>query len=543
MVNFLSDGANEVLKTKISRVLLLLLAPVLSGALLFLAFPTYDLEWLAWVGLVPLLIAISGRSLKHGFFLSLISGIIFFAWIFDWMFEVTGYTFLHHAILFLYLGFYFGLFGLAFAFLCKRSGVRTALLVAPFIWVSLEYFRSNMGFMAHPWAWLAHSQYQNPIIIQIASVTGAYGVSFLIVMINSALAAMVLALLYKLRKNESLSSKPISKGGAITVIGTAVLLTTFTLFYGLMTLSKPIDREGVRVTVVQGNIEQRKKWDRRYAKFIMETYADLTREASKDRPALIIWPEAATPRAISRDPILYGKVRRIASEAGTYLLLGSTQHRKFRGKVSKELKYRNSALLISPDRSAKNQGYDKTRLVPFGEYLPMKKTIPWSYLKIPDPGSYVPGKESTVFEGPGFRFGVNICWEVVFPDLFSEFVKRGAQFMVNISNEAWFGKTVAPYLMLSMSVFRAVENRIFLVRSANTGVSCFIDPYGRIVNRVKDKTGQDLFVRGILTETVIPMKSRTIYNRYGDLLAWLSLACSAIFLIKAFLRKNPYGRL
>jgi len=418
-----------------------------------------------------------------------------------------------------------------------------ALFAAPFVWISLEYIKSNFFFLAYPWGLLAHTQYQNLRIIQIASITGTYGVSFLIVMVNSTLAALIYPTFRSLKGARPLQSKLHLKYERITLImaSLAVASTTGSFLYGHFTVSKPIAGEGIKVSVVQGNIEQSKKWDPRHANFIMQTYAELTEEASKDRPALIIWPEAATPRAINLDRRLYSQVRTIAERARTPLLVGSSSHPKFKGRQRRDHMrgFRNSAFLIYPDGRTGNQRYDKILLLPFGEYVPMKGTIPWSYIKIPNPGRYVPGNEFTVFEGPTFRFGVTICWENIFPDLVRAFVRGGAQFIVNITNEAWFNRTAAPYQFVSMSVFRAVENRVFVVRGANTGVSCFIDPHGRIVDRVKDEKGQDLFIRGVLTREVIPMESKTIYTRYGDLLAWLSLLCSAVFLLIALLRKNP----
>jgi apolipoprotein N-acyltransferase len=178
----------------------------------------------------------------------------------------------------------------------------------------------------------------------------------------------------------------------------------------------------------------------------------------------------------------------------------------------------------------KNQRYDKIRLFPFGEYLPFKKTIAWALINVRESGNYIPGKEFTVFELPTLRFGVTICWENIFPDLFRQFVRRGAQFMVNITNEARFGKTAAPYQLASISVFRAVENRVFVIRCANTGVSCIIDPYGRIVDRVKDQQGQDIFIRGVISGWVIPLESKTIYTRCGDGFVWVAIFGSVLFL-------------
>ena len=514
-------------------------AAIISGILLCAGFPPFYLSFLTWMALVPLLLAIAGRSVKHGFFLALFCGVVFYVGTFLWILELTKFTPLHHVTLLVYTGSYFGLFGLTFSLISRRWGIAAALLAAPFLWVSLEYVRSNFFFLALPCALLAHSQYQHPSIIQFASITGAYGISFLVVMVNSALTLAILALLSRVGWYRPPASQVLSRSGMIATVFPAAALATLALLYGQTTLSRPIVGKKVTISVVQGNIEQAKKWDRKYAKFIMQTYAGLTKEVAEDQPELIIWPETATPRSICRDPRLYAEVRRIARESGTYLLLGSSQQQKFGEKGSRKLKYLNSAFLILPAAGmAKNQRYDKIRLLPFGEYLPLKGTIPWSHINVPDIGGYVPGKEFTVFELPSFRFGTTICWESIFPDLFRQFVKGGAQFMVNITNEAWFGRTAAPYQFLSMTVFRAVENRLYVVRCANTGVSCLIDPYGRILDRVKDKSGQDIFVRGVMTGSVIPLESKTFYTRYGDCFAWLSLGCSVVFLVVAFLRKN-----
>lgn len=516
------------------------LMPILSGMAICLSFPPFDLSLLMWVALVPFFLSIGDKSAGQGFLLSLICGIVFFLGIFNWIFEVPGYTLLHHALLALYLGSYFAIFGSAFTFISRKSSITRAFFAAPFIWVSLEYIRSNMSFLALPWGLLAHSQYANPMVIQISSVTGACGISFLVVIVNSALAAVIYLFIPRLKKrNISLYRTPSNKVTIVLAL-TATSLAVFTMVFGHLEISKPIAGQKIKVAVVQGNIEQTKKWDRKYEKFIMETYASLTEEASEYKPTLIVWPEAATPRAINRDPRLYGQVLRITKAAGAYLLTGSSQQQKIGSHGTKKPKYKNNAFLISSDsKIVKNQAYDKIRLFPFGEYLPFKEVIPWSLLNVSEVNDFMPGNKFTVFKLPEFRFGVTICWENIFPDMARQFVKAGAQFIVNITNEAWFGKTAAPYQFVSMSVFRAVENRVFVIRCVNTGISCFIDPYGRILDRVKDDQGRDVFVRGVLKGAVIPLESKTFYTRYGDWLAWLSLLFSAVFLSAAFLRKSP----
>ena len=332
------------------------------------------------------------------------------------------------------------------------------------------------------------------------------------------------------------------KGGFVCqfpLITTTASLLLFTLLYGYFTITTPITGNKVKVSLVQGNIEQSKKWDPRFAREIMQIYSELTDKVSKDKPGLIIWPETATPGSVTQIPTLYTQVKNIAHNAGTYLLLGSAQHQKFAPKGAKRPKYFNSAYLISPDPTiVKNQRYDKIRLFPFGEYLPYGEIIPWSLFKVSSLDSYTPGKELTIFEHPDFGFGVTICWESVFPDLVRQFVKRGAQCMINITNEARFGKTSAPHQLVSISVFRAVENRIYVVRCANTGVSCIIDPCGRIVDRVKDEKGEDIFVRGVMTGWIVPLDSKTIYTQYGDVLVWVAMVGSVILIFVSFFKKR-----
>ena len=531
---------SDALAKKILSFLFPLLASILSAVLLIFSFPPYEVYWLAWVSLVPLLVAISGRGPTVSFLLSCICVMIFFAEVFSFVFKVPGYKLFHHALLDLYLGPLCALFGLAYSYICKRCSGTMALFAVPFAWVCLEYIRANFGFLAFPWVFLSHSQYKALSIIQIASLAGGYGVSFLIVMVNSAIAAVVLYSLHSLRKGPSSVTLPISKRGVVFLSVTAALLLILSMLYGRGLMSSPVDGEDIKVAVVQGNIPQSMKWDRRHAKFIVRTYSDLTLEASKGNPALIMWPESATPGPIGLNRRLHREVRLITEKAGSYLLLGSSSHQKLKTGNGRALS--NSAFLFSPNPGARRQRYDKIRLFPFGEYLPLEDSIPWAWINVPNIPSFSPGKEFTVFQGPGFRFGVTICWEILFSEMVREFVKEGAQFIVNITNEAWFGDTVGPYHMVTSSVFRAVENRVYVVRCANTGISCFIDAQGRIIDRIKDASGKDTFVRGVLNGTVMPMESGTIYTRYGDLLVWLSFAITAAFLALAILRKRPGSR-
>jgi apolipoprotein N-acyltransferase len=324
----------------------------------------------------------------------------------------------------------------------------------------------------------------------------------------------------------------------LAITATGVLAAV--LIYGVVRLSTPLDGKKLKISLIQGNIPQAHKWQPQYAQKIMDVYTALTREAMKEGPDLIVWPEAATPKPISVDRLMYRHVKMLSDEADAYILLGSSSHQKFKLQENIKIKFRNSAFFLGPGGQVKDQRYDKIHLLPFGEYLPHKDIIPWSWINIPDVPTTLAGKSFTVFQCPEFQLSAPICWETVFPYMIRNMVRNGAQFIVNITNEAWFGDTAAPYHFLSSNVFRAVENRIYMVRCGNTGVSCFIDPHGKIVNRVEDKNGRDIFVRGVLTDTIILMDNQTAYTRYGDLFAWVCLVCSIMFLIVGLIHERRF---
>jgi apolipoprotein N-acyltransferase len=499
---------------------------ILSGFLLLLAFPTFDLGWLAWVGLVLFFIAISSRSAKSAIFLSYVFGIVFMTGLYRWIFEAPGYHLYHHAILMVCFGLYFGLFGGIANLISRTLGAAWAHLAMPFGWVAMEFVKSNLSFVALPFPILAHSQYPYINLIQITSLTGTYFLSFLIVLFNSALAAIILRSLYRSTAHGKVSGIP-SRRGTFGLVLLSVTLLALVLIHGYFVLpQRPMSGRSLTVSVVQGNIDREKKKDpRKHATFIMQKYSELTEKASLDRPELIVWPEAATPGLILKNSYILNQMVMIARRENTHFLIGSSEYPKFTTEKFDPKKIGNTALFFSPQGRVLGQ-YLKIRLIPFAEYIPYRESIPWPEFIVPrNKASDVPGQEYTLFDLDGTKFGAVICSECTFPDLFRRFVKKGAAFMVNITNEGWFGET-ALHQKVAASVFRAVENRIFLVRATNTGISCFIDPYGRITGRVQ-KDEKDTLVEGYLTRPVYLSDEITFYTRYGDLFAYLCLLVSA----------------
>jgi len=463
---------------------------LLSAVLFSLSFSSFNLWPLAWVGLVPFFIALENKSLRFSLGIGFLTGIIFWSLTIYWLVHVT---LLGQIILIVYLSLYFALFSL-FVFLSKR--LKKGILLVPFFWVVLEYIRSYL-FTGLPWALAGFSQYRNLPVIQIAEITGAWGISFLVLFAN----VLIYSALKKLLKLN------------IILSCSFIIIISFVFgFYKLSLDPKEAKGEGFEISVVGGNIPQDIKWDRQAKEFIRKNYEELTVLAAKDKPELIIWPEAAVPALWGEDELEFKQLYSFINSQKINLLTGTVSH--FGGK------YYNSALFISKS-GVPQLIYHKLHLVPFGEFVPLKNLFPFLE-SIAPVGDITPGKRYTIFEKPA-PFGVLICFEDLFPELSRRFVQKGATFLVNITNDAWYKKTSAASQHLAASVFRAVENRIYLARSANTGISGFIDPYGRL-ELLKGRNSEEIFIKGSLKGKVYPSQGRlTFYNRKGDYFIWVAL--------------------
>jgi apolipoprotein N-acyltransferase len=496
----------------------------LSGLVLLLAFPPLDLAILAWIGLVPLLLA--SRSLRSAFLLSGLTGIVFFVGIFSWIWTVPAFNALDGLLVAVYLGLYFALWGLGVSWIRSRTGLSLPV-VAPPLWVALEYVRGHVGFLSLPWMLLGYSQYQATALIQITSLTGVYGLSFLIVLTNASLAEAFGWLLVRSGRTPA----PLTWTPRPIALPVSALVLTATLIYGHVELSESGHGDRVRIAVVQGNVPQTLKWDTAYRKATLNRYAQLTREAAEHSPALIVWPETAVPGDVQHDPDLRRAIGQLAVETGTHLLVGSSEHAKF---AQRELhgKLYNSLVLVTPHGQIAAE-YRKIRLVPFGEYEPLHGFVKWPRAIAAAVGNSVAGTEYSLLQVGDLTFGATICWENLFPDLVREFVKAGARFMVNSTNEAWFGETSASAQFLAISALRAAENRVAMARATNTGISAFIDPFGRITERLRGADGKELFVAGHLVSEVSISSRTTPYTRYGDVFAFLQIGGSGLLLICA----------
>ena len=487
---------------------------VLSAVLLIFAFPKIDLGILGWIGLVPLMLALEGKNSRQAFGLSYLCGIIFFTGTLYWFVYVDILVALIGApLLILYLSLFFGLFGLIYSYF-NRTPLFLKFVALPSAWVVLEWIRANFltGF---GWASLAHSQYKNLYFIQIADLTGIFGISFLMILVNLLGKELILCL-----KKESIFS---FKQWLSNLFFPVLVILIVVLGYGVWRFSSlPNNLSQVKAAVIQGNILQGRKWLPSEWPTIMEEYIFLTKEAAKGNPQMIIWPETAFPGILWEDDAYLDKLKELTIQLQIPLVFGSV--------INEDEAYYNSALLISKQGEVAER-YDKMHLVAFGEYVPLRSLLPFLSNVVPI-GDFTAGEEFTIFPAPA-SFSVLICFEDTVSHLSREFVRRGAKILVNITNDAWFEDTKEPFLHLQSAVFRSVENRRTLIRAANTGVSSFIDPLGRIVKTV-ERQGKKTYVSGYAIASMPLNNTLTFYTRFGDVFVYL---CMVIVLCGVLLKR------
>ena len=494
---------------------------IISGCLLVLCFPAVDFFAVAWIALVPFLLSLYGKSPKQAFKTGVVLGMPYFLGTLYWIY----YSINHYGgmsligslavvvLLCLYLSLYTGMFGLLFSIAIRRTKL-PALLIAPVFWVVLEFLRSYI-FTGFPWSSIGYTQYKFLTIIQIADITGIYGVSFLIVAVNGALADIFLIK----KRTRDMPLFPLSQ----TVIGFSVLFLFIvsTIVYGQIRLLEQRPGRLFRASIVQGDIEQDKKWEPSYQNQVMRVYEDLSLKAAiSSSPSLIVWPETSVPFFFIADTEYTQGLVDFQRRLNTYLLFGTVL---IKGKTDDRLVLSNSAVLLD-NTGRVDYVYDKIHLVPFGEYVPLRNMLFFINKLVVGIGDYVSGDSYLRARTPFGDFSTLICYEIIFPGLVRKFFSDGGDFMVNITNDAWFGKTAGPYQHFSMAVFRAVENRKPIIRAANTGISGFIDSNGRILSR----TG--LFQRTALTADMKTDFYRSFYSMYGDLFSYVCIIYSIILL-------------
>ena len=516
-----------------------------SGLFLPLSFPKSDLGLLAWIALVPLHWALDGKSKTQAFWIGWLSGTIAFTGMMAWVVTamntygkvplVISYGLM--MLLTAYLGLYVGLYS-AGAVWFRTLIPRYGLFAVPCLWVTLELIRTYV-LSGLPWGLLGYSQYRQIEMIQIADHMGVYGVSFLIVLVNVALAEF-LSWLMPLFRGFRPAKLPWE------LVAMAALLVTLSWEYGLATLSgapsSDIPRSSISVGVVQPNVDQAVKWDTAYREETLARFDRLTEQLGRTTD-LVIWPEAATPFVFEREPVYQLQLIALANRAQAPILFGSPALRFYPDRRPYLL---NSAYLLSPNGQLLGR-YDKQHLVPFGEYIPFKSSLLFFLDKLVEGiGDFEAGTGPTVLtltpkprsagadmvETPPrpINFGVAICYEVIFPNLVRQFAANGAEFLVTVTNDAWFGSSSAAAQHFTMVVFRSVENHLAFARSANTGISGFIDPFGHIVEATP------IFTEQAVKATMQVWRPHTFYSRYGDVFAYGCVIICALLCLFGFFR-------
>ncbi|UCC38495.1 MAG: apolipoprotein N-acyltransferase [Candidatus Aminicenantes bacterium] len=494
---------------------------VLSGTLTALSFPKFNLSFLAWISFIPLLFIIINKKPGQSFLLGIIAGISFNAILIYWIPAVPahygslsfGFSLLIYFVFILFLALFWAFFCLLFSKI-YQTFPKSFFILAPFLWISFEYILTYFltGF---PWGLLGYSQYKNIYFIQLAAITGIYGLSFILILFQS---------LFVFSMNQR-KKVPFFIGLALVFL--------IHLWGFLSTRKNPQTENSFTASVIQGNVSSDIYWDQiSYQETwnLFERHLDLTRRAHWEGSRLIIWPEFSVPLCFSCSSDIYRDFKEtlfeFVQETDCTLLLGTNET----SSTPTDLNYYNTALCLSPNLSTTQ--YYKMHLVPFGEYTPYKKIFFFIEKMTHAIGDITPGSEYILHRFEGKKFGSPICYEIIFPNLVRKFVKKGANFLVTITNDGWYGKSSAPYQHFYIAVFRAVENRRYLLRAATTGISGIVDPYGRILIK------SELMTKAHLTGNITPSQTLTFYTKYGDILPLTGLTLSVLFLILAVIKRK-----
>jgi apolipoprotein N-acyltransferase len=505
---------------------------VISGVALGVAFPKFDINLLAWIAFVPLLQAIEGERMGRVFGYAFLQGLTCYVVSLYWI-EFT----LHHfaginpivasgplLLLAAIMALFSGLAIWAAEFASVRLGL-PIFVTLPIAWPAVEWLRSffPIGF---PWNLLGYTAYRNLELIQFAEITGVYGVSALIVFFNAVVFVVLLGR----------HSRRVLTWG----LGTLTLLMLAVLVFGSIRMSM-LDSQApagrIRVAMVQGDIPQSIKWDPAFLNTSFGVYLDQTEQAARHHVDLIIWPEAAAafffqptadyPPRFAGDAVYRERLLKLAADVRDPILFGAPA---LGVNAEGEVGTYNRAYLVSSAGKVIDY-YDKIQLVPFGEYVPMRPLLGLLVNRIVHGfGDMIAGAVQTLFPVKGARLEVLICYESVFPDLTRRAVKRGADVLINITNDAWYGQSSAPYQLLAMAAMRSVETKVPMVRVANTGISAVIDADGSIMARTP------LFKRGTEIEDVNWRSRRTVYTMVGDLFSEICFALTLLGVLLAILR-------
>jgi len=493
---------------------------LLSGLLLGISFPESSLYPCAWIALVPLFMALTGCSSRRAFLLSWAAGFCYFGIIFQWGLIFGFSVWLAICLL---MGFYTGICGAVTAPFLSSGKSAVRIICPALVWVSYEYIRS-IGPLGLNWGSISYSQYTFLPLIQIVSITGMYGITFMIVFFNTAVNEAVMTLL--LRREAGQGNHRLGRASVISIV-IAILLPIVSICWGFGRISSDRSKEkhypSLRISTIQPSLDMCLQCDASVQRMTLATLEELTSRGQAEGGTLFLWPEASVPTYFPNNIQVTKRICNFAAQRRIYLLAGAPY-------MGRDAHIYNEAYLISPQGTIV-EGYAKRRLVPFSENLPFSR-----YLRKYHPfnkfSDVEPGNAWKTFATPMARFGALICFESDFPYIARLNIRQGAQFLAVLANDAWFERSSAASHHLSWGVFRALENHANVVQSANTGISAFIDYNGRI------RSSTEIYTRTVLTDEIVLQPAGTLYTCAGDYFPILCLLAVSIPWITARWRRR-----
>ncbi len=494
------------------RTITIILSALLSATLVYCSFPPLDMGWLAWFALVPLMLPLVKLSPRTSFLTGLFFGMASLLSCFYWIFNVPGFRFYHAVFLCLYFSLYPALWCMISANILKKCPHFLWPIFAASLWVVLDYLKAHAGFLALPWNTLDLSQHRDILLLQLAAITGGYGITFIIVLVNAAITQMI--------RHRSFGP------GRIAIVFVLLIHA-----WGLLVCRQPQDGQPVKVAVIQPSILLSERETAHGREAARNRLASLTSQAAARGAHLAVWPETAILQLPHQEKKIQW-VQHLSQKTNMAILSGASVFEKFQrppapGRENgRHHPYQvfNSAFLV--DRyGVVSAPYHKQRLVPFGEYLPLQPLIRWPQWLVKEPLPLTAGKAATFFSlSSHMQISPVICWENQFADLVRAMAGGGAGMLVQISNDNHFGRSAAAYQHNLASVMRAVENRTPVLISSNTGPSEIIDAQGRVVASTDEQ-----FRPGLSFAEVVPRyHGQTFYTSYGDIFIWL---CGLVVLL------------
>jgi len=493
-----------------------------SGFLFALSFPDYSIAWLAFLAFIPLYVALDrAKSGWEAAFLGLVSQttawLLMVPWVVRVMSHYGGLPYVVGVLLFVAMCLILGLYGALYGFVFSRIRPGASFprwLVVALAWPVIEYIRTY-ALTGFPWNLLTAAIVDYNSLIQIDRVAGPYFVGFFI-LIPSVVAAWLI------------TQRP--RGiQVVLVIGSASILLFVWWGTGLIASKLRVQPNALpmtRAALLQPNISQEMRWDDANLLAIYQRMMAMTAEAIDGGAKVIVWPESTVPLSYSSTEFYRATIESVSQTNGVDIILGSVAEDE-----AKSNRIWNAAFLVSGGRTVGH--YDKIRLVPFGEYVPLRKMLFFAEKLVHAVGEFEFGTKETPLVGR-FKYGPAICYEVVYPQITRTQVRNGANVLVTITNDAWYDGTSAPRQHLNQARLRAVEDDRYLLRAGTTGISAFVDPTGRVVRELP------MGKSGILYADFQARESVTPYVRFGDWFAWLALVVVMIAILRNHARRHPH---